>query len=149
MPTTAKAAAKSSAKSPPKAKSAGAQWVHGKVHWNELNTHDAARAKKFDADSLGWKFEGMPMPGFTYWIIKAGTETVGGIFELKGPEFAGVPEHWMTYISVDDIDARAKKAAAHGGKLVRPAFDIPGVGRIGIIEQPGGGMVGWMTPSSM
>lgn len=124
-------------------------FTHGKVHWNELNTHDVERAKRFYASSLGYTFDAMPMPGMTYWIIKSGPETVGGLFEMSGPDFKGVPEHWLIYISVDDIDARVAKAKKAGGKLTRPIFDIPGVGRIAIIEQPGGGMIGWMTPASM
>ena len=27
-------------------------------------------------------------------------------------------------------------------------FDVPGVGRIAIIKQPGGAVIGWMTPAS-
>lgn len=152
MATASKAKSKLTAKAAkPKAKAAAAtaRWSHGKVYWSELNTHEAAKAKKFYTASLGWKYDAMPMPDGTYWIIKAGDELVGGMFEMKGPMFANVPEHWLTYIAVDNVDARVKKAVANGGKVCRPAFDIPGVGRIAIIEQPGGGMVGWMTPKEV
>jgi predicted enzyme related to lactoylglutathione lyase len=43
-------------------------------------TRDVERAKKFYADTLGWTFDGMPMPGGTYWVAKAGGEIVGGGF---------------------------------------------------------------------
>ena len=39
--------------------------THGKFYWNELMTRDVERAKKFYADTLGWSFDGMPMPGGT------------------------------------------------------------------------------------
>ena len=84
----------------------------------------------------------------TYWIIKAGETRVGGIFELKGPQFAAVPDMCMTYIAVDDVDARVKKAQAAGGTLARPIWDIPHVGRVALIREPGGAMVCWMTPSA-
>jgi hypothetical protein len=29
---------------------------------------------------------------------------------------------------------------------MRPLFDIPGIGRIAILREPGGAGVGWMTP---
>ena len=32
--------------------------------------------------------------------------------------------------------------------LMRPLFDIPGIGRIAILRQPGGAGVGWMTPAT-
>jgi predicted enzyme related to lactoylglutathione lyase len=31
---------------------------------------------------------------------------------------------------------------------MKPAFDVPGVGRIVILLEPGGAGVGWMTPAS-
>jgi uncharacterized protein len=33
-----------------------------------------------------------------------------------------------------------------GAKVMQPAFDIPGVGRIVILAEPGGATIGWMTP---
>jgi predicted enzyme related to lactoylglutathione lyase len=124
-------------------------WSHGKFYWNELMAHDVARAKKFYAETIGWSFDAMPMAeGWTYWIAKMGDEPVGGIFELKGPEFAAMPEGWMSYIAVDDVDARVKKATSAGASVMRPAFDVPGVGRIVILREPGGAGVAWMTPAN-
>jgi uncharacterized protein len=123
------------------------EW-HGKFHWNELMARDVAKAKKFYADTLGWSFDAMPMPGGgTYWLAKMGDEPVGGIFDIGGPDYKGVPEGWMPYIAVDDVDARAKKAVAAGAKIMKPAFDVPNVGRIVILQEPGGAGVGWMTPA--
>ena len=122
---------------------------HGKFHWNELMTRDVVRAKKFYADTLGWSFDQMPMPGGgTYWIAKMGDEFVGGIFDIRGPDYAGVPEGWMPYIAVDDVDARAKKAVAADAKIMKPAFDVPNVGRIVILQEPGGAGIGWITPAN-
>jgi uncharacterized protein len=122
------------------------QFVHGVVCWSELSVRDIARAQKFYADTLGWRFEAMPMPDMTYWIILSGDARVGGMFEMTGPQFEGVPEHWLTYIAVDDIDARLKKAVDAGAKICKEAFDIPGVGRMAVLAEPGGAVVAWMTP---
>jgi predicted enzyme related to lactoylglutathione lyase len=123
-------------------------WSHGQFHWNELMTRDVARAKKFYGDAMGWTFQSMPMPdGGTYWLANVGDTPVAGIFEISGPGYEGVPESWMSYIAVDDIDARVKKATKAGAKVMKPAFDVPGVGRIVILEEPGGAGVGWMTPA--
>jgi predicted enzyme related to lactoylglutathione lyase len=120
--------------------------AHGHFHWNELVTRDVEKAKKFYGETIGWTFEGMPMPDGTYWVAKMGEQPVGGLFPIAGPQWEGVPEHWMSYLAVDDVDARVKKATAAGAKLMRPAFDIPGVGRIAILTEPGGAGVGWITP---
>jgi predicted enzyme related to lactoylglutathione lyase len=122
---------------------------HGKFYWNELMVRDVAKAKRFYADTLGWSFDAMPMPGGgTYWIAKMGDEPVAGIFDISGPDYSGVPEGWMPYIAVDDVDARTKKAVAAGAKIMKAAFDVPNVGRIVILQEPGGAGVGWMTPAS-
>lgn len=118
---------------------------HGHFHWNELATRDVEKAKKFYSDTLGWTYEGMPMPEGTYWVASAGGESVAGIVDAGSD---GTPEGWMSYIAVDDVDARAKKAAQAGAKILQPAFDIPGVGRIVILAEPGGATIGWMTPAN-
>jgi hypothetical protein len=118
---------------------------HGTFYWNELMTGDVERAKKFYADAMGWSYDAMPMgPGMTYWIATIGGEPVGGIVDTGG---SGIPEGWMAYIAVDDVDARAKQAVKAGAKIMKPAFDVPGVGRIVMLTQPGGAPIGWMTPA--
>ncbi len=91
----------------------------------------------------------MPMPDGTYWVAKMGDKAVGGLFTIDGPQWEGVPEHWMSYLAVDDVDARVKKAQAAGAKLMRPIFDVPGVGRIAILTEPGGAGIGWITPAKL
>lgn len=120
-------------------------WSHGNFYWNELMTRNVEAAKKFYGDSLGWTFDGMPMPEGTYWIAKVGDKPIGGLFPM-GAEHAGIPENWFAYIAVDDIDARLAKAKAGGAKVMREPFEVPGVGRIAIIQDPNGAAVGWMTP---
>ena len=123
--------------------------AHGTFCWNELMTHDPAQAQKFYGDIIGWTFVPMPMQdGGTYWVAKVGDKMVGGIFEMKGPEFAEIRDNWIPYLSVDHVDERAKRAAAAGASLMRPLFDIPGIGRIAILREPGGAVVGWMTPAT-
>jgi uncharacterized protein len=122
-------------------------WSHGRFCWNELLTHDPERAKDFYAKTVGWTFEPMPMQdGGTYWVVKADGKPAGGIFTLNGPDFAGVPEGWMPYLAVDDVDKRVTKALESGAALMRPIFDIPNIGRIAILREPDGARIG-MTPA--
>jgi predicted enzyme related to lactoylglutathione lyase len=110
-------------------------------------TRDVERAKKFYADTIGWKFTSTPSPVVgTYWVAEQGGKPVAGIFPLTSPQFDGVPECWMSYLAVDDVDKRTAKATAAGAELMRPIFDVPNVGRIAILKEPGGAGVGWMTP---
>jgi hypothetical protein len=90
----------------------------------------------------------MPMENGTYWVAKMGNNIVGGLFPLTSPQFDSVPEGWMSYLAVDNVDARVKKAQSLGAQLMRPMFDVPGVGRIAILREPGGAGIGWMTPAN-
>lgn len=121
--------------------------AHGHFHWNELVTPDAERAMQFYKKTIGWTFQPTPMEdGATYWVAYAGSEMTAGIFPTNRPDFEGVPEGWMAYLAVDDVDARVKKAVAAGAQLMRPIFDVPNVGRIAILTEPGGAGIGWITP---
>jgi predicted enzyme related to lactoylglutathione lyase len=123
------------------------QASHGTFCWNELMTRDVEQAKRFYVDTIGWDFEPMTMPGGgTYWCAVQDGKPVAGLFSLTAPEFDGVPESWMSYLAVDDVDSRVAKAVKAGAKLMKPLFDVPGVGRIAILMQPGGAGIGWMTP---
>ena len=121
-------------------------WTHGHFYWNELMTHDVEKAKAFYRDTVGWAFDPMTTPDGTYWVARMGDKPVGGLFPMNQPKFAGMPDAWMSYLAVDDVDARVKKALAAGATIMREPFDVPDVGRIAIFRQPGGAMVGWMTP---
>src|SRR3712207_3692603 len=115
-------------------------------------SRDVERDKRFYEETIGWRFEGMPMAhegGRTYWCAIKSGQPVAGIFELASPEFDGVPVGWMSYLAVDDVDARVEKALRAGATLMRPIFDEPDVGRIAILSEPGGAGIGWMTPAGM
>lgn len=119
---------------------------HGTFYWNELMTRDTRKAREFYGKTLGWVFSEMPMEEDFYILANLGERPVAGIFSMSGPQFEGVPEHWMSYIAVDNIDERLELAAAHGGEVIRPPFDVPGIGRIAILKDSGGAVQGWMTP---
>jgi predicted enzyme related to lactoylglutathione lyase len=122
-------------------------WSHGSLHWNELRTRDAERAKRFYQDTIGWEFERTSTPdGRDYWLAMMDGKPVAGLFPLASPQFDGVPESWMSFLAVDDVDARVAKATKAGAKLVMPIFDVPNVGRIAMLMEPSGAGVGWMTP---
>jgi uncharacterized protein len=122
-------------------------WSHGQFHWNELRTRDAERAKRFYATTVGWSFEASATPdGETYWVALQDGEPVAGLFPLSSPRFDGVPESWMPFLAVDDVDARVARAIKSGAELAMPIFDVPGVGRIAMLREPSGAGIGWITP---
>ena len=121
---------------------------HGNFYWNELVTTDPGRCNAFYGTVLGWTSRDMDMgEGGTYTMFQANGTDVGGMFKMQGPQFEGVPPHWMGYIAVDDVDAAVAKVEGAGGAVKAPPFDVPGVGRIAVITDPTGAAVSLMTPA--
>lgn len=121
---------------------------HGDIHWVELSTENTAAARAYYEKTCGWTFtevdmsEDAPDMGEPYLVAHQGGEPVAGIMKIAPPMNDG--PRWVIYIAVDDVDAVAKAAP----KLYHGPFDVPGVGRIAMIEDGGGALVGLMTPSS-
>jgi predicted enzyme related to lactoylglutathione lyase len=126
--------------------------ANGSFCWNELSTTDDAAAMKFYGELLGWEFkssdmppsEGSEAPPVVYNEIVVGGRHVGGVFKM-GPEFGGAPPHWMAYVAVDDVDAKARQVEELGGKVCVPPTDIPNTGRFCVINDPTGAAISLIT----
>jgi hypothetical protein len=107
----------------------------GDFVWFELLTTDAEASKRFYTELFGWStFGDEPGAKFPYVHIRANGAEVGGMLPMTGPEWRGVPPHWLTYVWVDDVDATAQKVAELGGKIIAPPRDVPNVGRFAVIQ---------------
>ena len=130
----------------------------GTVWWTELNTHHADKAKKFYTQLFDWSahtsamadMSRPPKPGEpAYTTFMRNGQPAFGCFHLEGEMFKNVPDHWFTYFHSSDVDASVKAVVAAGGKVQRPAWDIPGVGRIAIVADVNGAMFGLGKPAPM
>jgi predicted enzyme related to lactoylglutathione lyase len=78
-----------------------------------------------------------------YTIWKQQGKGLGGL--MKRPMEA-IPPHWLSYVTVANVDATAKKTSDAGGKVMMPPFDVPTVGRIAVIQDPQGAALGVIQP---
>lgn len=120
--------------------------IHGTFHWHELNTRDADKAREFYGRTMGWTFDEVDQPDGPYWIARAEGRPVCGLFTMAGPHYDGIPEHWFSYLAVEDVDALVYAVAAAGGLVLRVPWDLPGVGRVTILRDSNGAAIGWVTP---
>ena len=107
------------------------------LSWNELMNREGAKASKFYGDLFGWKLESMPMGDIDYTMIKNAGKDAGGMMKMEGPQFEGIPAHWLVYFAVEDCDASAAKAAESGGAIHVPPTEIP-VGKFCVLGDPQG-----------
>lgn len=118
---------------------------HGVFVWSELMTNDVEAAKAFFAATVGWSFAAKPTKTGTYWLAVVDGKPVAGIMDMTGICQPGVPPHWLGYVDVDDVDARVATVRDHGGKVLKEPFDIEDVGRIALVADPTGAVLGLMT----
>lgn len=112
--------------------------------WNELVTPDPAAATAFYTEILGldWESESMGDMG-DYTMSKIGDLHWSGVMTLPADD--PTPPHWNVYFAVAAVDETVAAAESHGAKLVVPAMDVPGVGRMALLADPQGGMFWVMT----
>jgi hypothetical protein len=115
----------------------------GEFSWNELVTTDVEGAKAFYTSLFGWTTAPF---GEHYTLFNNPDRSVAGLMQAPSP---GIPAGWLSYITVENVDASAVKAEEFGGTIRVPAFDIPQVGRIAILVDPQGAAIGIFKPLPM
>ena len=125
------------------------QGVPGVHCWTERMTRDPKAMKAFFTGLFGWTAKDKDDFGFTYTELYLGETPVGGMMPMAGPEWEGVPEHFMQYFLVEDCDASAARAVELGGKVCVPGSDIPTVGRFAILDDPLGATFAILQPEKM
>lgn len=96
---------------------------------------DTEQAHKFYDAVFGWHTEATPMGGpEPYPLILNGSQPIGGLRTAP----AGVPGHWMSYLSVNDVDASHRSALAAGATSLMAPTDFGPVGRGATLCDPTG-----------
>jgi predicted enzyme related to lactoylglutathione lyase len=125
---------------------AAAQRPIGRFVWHDLMTTDPEKAQQYYSDLLGWTYKDFTTPEGTYRMIHAAGTEWGGFMPLDPAH--GVPSHWISYVTVADVDATTAKVQELGGQVAVPAMDIPTVGRFAVIASPTGAYVSPFRPES-
>lgn len=110
----------------------------GKFVWFEhvASAAQAKRAQAFYAELLGWSVRAFPMgDAGSYDMIYAGDTMIGGYARAADER---TQPHWLSCVSVADVDAAAARLATEGGKVVEPPADVPNAGRLAHVADPQG-----------
>jgi uncharacterized protein len=112
----------------------------GTFCWIELGTTDQAAAKKFYHELFGWSSNDVPMgPDSTYTMLQLNGKDVAALYQLDANMCAhGIPPHWQSYVSVENVEATAKAITAAGGRLMMEPFDVGEHGRMTVAQDPTG-----------
>jgi uncharacterized protein len=112
----------------------------GRITHFELPSTDLAASRKFYENVFGWKITQWEGP-MEYWMVETGAPNTPGINgglggaanELKGT---------VNTVEVENIDETLRQVLANGGQVIMPKDEIPGVGFLAYVREPGGAFVG-------
>lgn len=111
----------------------------GTFCWVELGSSDATAARTFYTDLFGWSVEESPMgDGPPYVRFQLRGLDVAAMYQIDAGLPNAVPDNWGSYVSVDDVDAAAARAAELGGIVVAAPFDVMSAGRMAVLKDPQG-----------
>lgn len=114
----------------------------GKVVWNDLITEDLDAARRFYGGLFGWTFERTKGPGgHAYSIARLSGVYVAGLVPVAARTDGTTVSRWLPYVSVADVDAAVARATAAGALVVAGARDV-GIGRVAVIVDPEGAVIG-------
>jgi len=119
----------------------------GTFCWVDLAARDAEAARQFYSDLFGWGARDMPGGEGSYTILTEDGKSVCGLLAMM-PEMLqqGVPPHWQSYVSVENIVLSAARALELGGTLIAPPFDVPDAGRMAVVQDPTGAALALWQP---
>jgi predicted enzyme related to lactoylglutathione lyase len=123
---------------------AEATWYsQGSFCWWECSTVDVEGAKAFCGEVFGLDTEETPLPegGIYVQFQKQGKYVAGLTPQQPQEREQGIPSHWNTYISVEDVDLVAKEAERLGATIIAPAFDVLESGRMAVVMDPTGAAI--------
>jgi uncharacterized protein len=121
--------------------------THGAFSWNELTTPDPVAAATFYGGLFGWSVKASEMGEGTYHLASLGETPVAGLM-APPPGAPGHPPAWGGYITVDDVEATITRCTELGGHVLMPGMDVPGVGRMAVLQDPQGAVFSVMKYSA-
>ncbi len=121
---------------------------HGAPSWADLATTDPDGALAFYGALFGWEDDPQPMgPDAFYHMQKLNGLEAAAIFQQMDDERdQGIPPHWNTYITVNDVDSTAQQAVELGGSVVFGPFDVFEAGRMAFLQDPQGAVFAAWQP---
>jgi hypothetical protein len=110
----------------------------GKIVWMDLVTSDVRAAAKFYRDIFNWQFKFSGNDSYAYATLNGKPVASIAAYDEDVESGEGL---WIASISVEDVDAAARRVKNQGGSIIEAPEDLPGRGRYTVIKDPTGAVV--------
>jgi len=119
----------------------------GTIGWTDLTVSNAEEIRNFYSEVVGWKADPVDMGGYNDFNMTPPTssEAVAGVCHAQGGN-AGLPNQWIMYVIVDDIENSAGRCKALGGKILAGPTGSQGKDRTCVIQDPAGAVMALYQP---
>ena len=123
------------------------EFAPGSIVWQDLTVDNAEEISRFYERVVGW--ERSVHPGIEDFNMSIpGEETpTAGVCYAAGTN-AGVPPHWIIYVSVSDVNEAIRNAEEAGGKLVDGPRYV-GNHLFCIVQDPAGAYIGLISSTAV
>lgn len=124
----------------------GENWSAGEILWQDLTVDNAIELRDFYRQIIGWDCIPEDMGGYDdfHMIIPSSGNSVAGICHARG-ENADIPQVWLVYIAVENVEKSAQLCENLGGKIiVQPK--LLGNGQFCVIRDPAGAICALYRP---
>lgn len=114
----------------------------GRIGWLDLTVPDAAGAREFYRQVVGWSVQDVAMAdggeGYAdFNMLGEDGQPAAGICHARGMN-ADVPPVWMIYLSVGDIAESLRRVAVEGGTVVKATAGDDGRIAVAVVRDPVG-----------
>jgi hypothetical protein len=124
----------------------------GTFCWLDLGAHDLGVAREFYTRLFGWEtVENRygPDEGDVYVMFTLRGRDVGAAYAMDPNQaMMGIASAWLCYVAVESADAGAARARELGASLMADPFDVMEVGRMALVQDPGGALFALWQGSS-
>lgn len=115
----------------------------GTFSWTDLSTADPEGAKSFYGGLFGWEAEDLPLPdGGVYTMLRLDGKNAAAVSAAREGQMTA----WLSYITVDDVDAVAARVGELGGTLHAEPFDVLEASRMAVVQDPTGAVFALWQP---
>ncbi len=116
------------------------QHPHGSFCWPELTSNNWQAAKPFYCELLNWGFDDQPIGDDMYYtMLQVAGDDVAAMYQMEASLVEkNVPSHWLSYISVSDVDALVPKITELGGQVLHGPHEVGDAGRMVMLADPTG-----------
>ncbi|MGN7799134.1 VOC family protein [Leifsonia sp. 22587] len=115
----------------------------GEPCWVDYSSTDVPRARDFYSALFGWTADTAGEEYGGYVTFRRDGRAVAGLGPVMGD---GAGDNWLTYLLVEDAAQTEHAALRAGAQVIAPTMLVGEQGRMAVIADPGGAVVGLWDP---